>query len=125
MSNSLITLKIMKEGGGDDGYLMEFGEMTLIAHLPPLLAQEVQEVLEEFKEICEEKRKLPPNRFKDYAIQIKPGEKPPNLRPYCYLHSQKNEIEKLVNEMLLTRIMRPSCNPYSSLVLLLKKKDNT
>ena len=50
---------------------------------------------------------------------------PVTIRPYHYPHLQKNEIETQVAKMLFLGIIRPSNSPYSSPVILVKKKDGS
>jgi hypothetical protein len=47
------------------------------------------------------------------------------MRPYRYPYFQKEEIEKIVAELLLSGVIRPSQSPFSSPVLLVKKADGS
>jgi hypothetical protein len=50
---------------------------------------------------------------------------PPNILPYRYPFSQKNEIEKMVHELLDVRVICPSTNPYLSPAAMVLKKEGT
>ncbi|KAI5408825.1 hypothetical protein KIW84_054597 [Lathyrus oleraceus] len=65
-------------------------------------------VLSEFEEVFQEPKRLPPPRRQVHAIVLKEGEDIPNIRPYRYPHYQKNEIERLVVDMLKFGVIRPS-----------------
>lgn len=68
---------------------------------------------------------LPPNRGQEHHIITKEGSDPVSVRSYRYPQIQKAEIEKMVGDMLSAGIIKPSHSPYSSLVLLVKKKDGS
>lgn len=80
-------------------------------------------MLYEFEQICEELRGLPPARSFDHSIELLPGAKPVNIRPYHYNPAQKDEIKALVTDMLKQGIIQPSCSPFASPVLLVLKKN--
>ena len=110
------------QGGGELFAIMQKGEdhvggSTVLAVLHPLL--------QEFHQVLEEPRTLPPSREFDHRIPLKEGIAPVNVRPYCYAHFQKNEIERQVKEMLAIGLIRPSSSPFSSPILLVKKKDGS
>lgn len=78
----------------------------------------VMALLKRFARVFQMPAGLPPKRTREHAITLQEGTSPINVRPYRYSHVQKNEIEKLVK-----KIERPSISPFSSPVLLVKKKD--
>lgn len=83
-------------------------------------------LLEKFTDIFVEPSSLPPFRqHHDHKIVLREGSNPVNQRPYRYALHQKNEIDKIVEEMLLSGTIQPSSSPYASPVVLVKKKDST
>ncbi|GAB2299811.1 hypothetical protein Dimus_038583 [Dionaea muscipula] len=82
-------------------------------------------IIEKYMDVFTEPNSLPPSRSHDHTIPLLPNSKPVNLRPYRFSHQQKTEVERLVDEMLTTGIIQPSHSPFSSPVLLVKKKDHT
>ena len=82
----------------------------------------VEELMGEHPKVFEVTNELPPYREEDHTIRLEPGTVPVNVHPYRYLHFQKNEIEHLVHDMCIAGIIQPSVSPFSSPVLLVKKK---
>jgi len=85
----------------------------------------MSQVLAKYPEIFDEPTQLPPKREIDHTISLKEGIEPVNVQPYRYAYFQKAKIEKKVQEMLNSGLIRPSTSPFSSLVLLVKKKDGS
>jgi adenine C2-methylase RlmN of 23S rRNA A2503 and tRNA A37 len=78
--------------------------------------------LKDYTDVFKEPTTLPPLRDIDHHINLKEVNE---MRPYKYVQFQKTEIEKQVNEMLKMGVIRSSTSPFSSPVLLVKKKDGT
>lgn len=85
----------------------------------------IKQLLEGFSDVFAEPTSLPPIRSHDHCIPLKPNSVPVSIRPYRYNYFLKNEIEKQVSEMLTNGIIQPSHSPFSSTVLLVKKKDGS
>ncbi|CAO2192037.1 unnamed protein product [Urochloa humidicola] len=89
--------------------------------VPPAIAA----LLDEFKPIFAPVSGLPPARFCDHTINLVPGAKPVYIRPYRYPPALKDEIEKQIQEMLDKGLIQPSSSPFSSPLLLVRKKDGS
>jgi hypothetical protein len=92
-----------------------------IAPIPP----DLQDLIHHFSDIFSEPEGLPPHRATDHSIPLLPGSKPPNIRPYRMSHSQKDSLEAIIKQMLKNAEIQPSSSPYSSPVILVKKKDKS
>lgn len=107
------------------GYVVQLCIITAGEESALEVHSDITNVLQNFSEVFDEPKALPPERPFDHKIPLKAGSAPVQVKPYRYPYIQKNEIEKLVKEMLISGIIRPSVSPFSSPVLLVKKKDNS
>jgi hypothetical protein len=113
--------------------LLKKGHFGVIAQLhaiqateTPLVPEDLQALLSKHQMVFSTPQGLPPSRgVHDHSIPLVPGILPPNIRPYRHPFSQKNEIEKMVQELLTAGIIHPSTSPYSSPVVMVMKKEGS
>jgi hypothetical protein len=89
----------------------------------PSVPQDLQSILSKHQVVFSTPRGLPPScGVHDHSIPLVLGSLPPNIHPYCHPFSLKNEIEKMVQELLDVGVICPSMIPYSSHVVMVLKK---
>ena len=85
----------------------------------------ITSVLDRYSHVFAEPTTLPPPRNIQHHIHLLPQASPVNVRPYRYPHYQKTEIERQISAMLEANLIQPSHSPFSSPILLVKKKDGS
>lgn len=87
--------------------------------------QQLRHLLQQYEVIFLIPSSLPPPRSHDHIIPLIEGSRPPSIRPYQYGPLQKTEIEKCVQELLIAGFIKVCNSPYSSPIILVKKKEGT
>jgi len=93
--------------------------------LPENMEPELALLLHTYHDVFAVPMGLPSSRSNDHCIPLIKRADPVKVRPYRYSHSQKEEIEKIVSDMLQEGIIVPSTSPFSSPIVLVKKKYGT
>jgi hypothetical protein len=92
----------------------------------PSVPQDLQSILSKHQVVFSTPQGIPRScGVHDHSIPLVPGSLPPNIRPYHHPFSQKNEIEKMVQEFLNTSVIFPSTIPYSSPMVMVLKKEGS
>lgn len=91
----------------------------------PEIPDMIQLLLNEFPNLFEEPTGLPPSRIHDHRIPLKEGVATVNVRPYKHSSVQKDVIERMTQELLDAEFVQVSHSPFSSPIVLVKKKDGS
>jgi hypothetical protein len=99
--------KLVKAIAGNDVGVFAIVEVSDSPTLEPVPAA-VQDILQEFADVFEDPKVLPPPRFHDHHIPLLPNSVPVNAKPYRYSPLHKYEIEKQVKALLQAGLIIPS-----------------
>ncbi|GJW35358.1 putative mitochondrial protein [Tanacetum coccineum] len=86
---------------------------------------ELSVVVDTFADVFEVPKKLPSKRSHDHRIPLLPNTQPVNIRPYRHPPMHKDAIKVMVKELLDSGVIKPSNGPFASLIVMVKKKNNT
>ncbi|GJS62845.1 ty3-gypsy retrotransposon protein [Tanacetum coccineum] len=113
-STDVILAIVRDMEGVSESFLVGLAVMRIDPHQDQSTPAELDLVLKHFSEMFEMPEGLPPQRDHEHAIVLKGGTELISVRPYRYPQLQKDEIKRLVREMVDAGIVRPSTSPFSS-----------
>ncbi|XP_058785597.1 uncharacterized protein LOC131660372 [Vicia villosa] len=109
-------------------HLLTFQPTEIHQQPPPLQHQtepidpNILKLIHKYPSVFQQKPNCPPPRTHDHRIPLLPNTPPINVKPYRYPHSQKEAMIVLIQEMLQDGLIVPSNSPFSSPVLIVKKR---
>lgn len=91
----------------------------------PELPLDLQHALSSHESVFFPWQDLPLRHDYDHSITLLPDTNPVSMQPYIYAYHHKDKIERQVEELLTEGIIRHSISPFSSPIILVKKKDDS
>lgn len=85
----------------------------------------LKQLLPKYHRVFDIPKGLPSSRLRDHKIPLQANAQPVKVRLSRYPHSLKTKIESMAEQMLREGLIEPSNNPFSSLIILVKKKNGT
>ena len=93
-----------------------------LLNLPTASDPELALLLHTYRVVFDAPMGLPPERAQNHSIPLLQGSNPVKCRLYHYPYRQKEQIEVIVKDMLKDGIIQLSSSPFSSPIILVKKK---
>ena len=87
LTKSQVALKAMAKAlrQGGEGVLIEFNHIGVEKNPnASRVPKDLEGIVQQFREVFEMPKGLPPVQGKEHAIMLKEGTCPVNVRPYCY-----------------------------------------
>ena len=94
---------------------------------PPetVLEDDVRALLDEFSEVFEEPKGLPPPERSKHCINVPPEARPVSKVPYRLSEPQRQALREQIPALIEKGWIRPSKSPWGSVALLVPKKDGS
>ena len=124
LGSSIVDCKQFFKAFVKKGPLLQIASVEAVVSEVRLTA-EVESFLQEFDHVFKTPIGLPPLRGHEHPIVLKEGAQFVCQRPYRYAFYQKNEIEKIVKELLSVGSIRNNTSPFASPVLLVRKAEGS
>ncbi|CAA7025595.1 unnamed protein product [Microthlaspi erraticum] len=83
------------------------------------------EVVQDFEDVFQSLKGLPPSRSDPFTIELEPGTAPISKTPYRMAPAELAELKKQIEDLLSKGFIRPSVSPVGAPVLFVKKKDGS
>ncbi|CAI9280051.1 unnamed protein product [Lactuca saligna] len=94
-----LDMPLFDVGGGIWVQLSLIEQHPIIQTLPAC-PNYLKQIVHQYASVFSWKGGMPPQRNQQHTIQLKEGTEPVSVRPYRYTHTQKEEIERLLQDML-------------------------
>ncbi len=82
-------------------------------------------ILADYSDVFGEELQKPPDRSFDHLIELVPGSTPPCRPTYRMSPTENDEVNRQLDALLASGVIRPSSSAFGAPVLLTKKKDGT
>ena len=105
-------------------FLRNYNDIQVLEKLSLEIHHDKKIILTKHQQAFNTPKGLPSSRGEHGdGIPLIIGSQPPNVRPYQYPFSQKNEIENIIQKLLEEGVIHLSTSPHSSLIVMVLERE--